>query len=109
METWEYDDAQFCVSCPQCGGILIWGTLYDWPVHLGGDPCGDYVRCKSCKTVWENIWHADYEGDEEPKWPEGCFDENMMVVGWALNGGFTNGCEGPVHASGFRQCDHGMG
>lgn len=107
-EVWEYDHTQFCQPCPKCGGILIWGDLYDWPADYGGDPCGNFMRCASCKTVWENIWDL-YPDDGEPAWPEGCFDDKDMVIGWALDGGYTNGCEGPVQVFGIRVCDSEAG
>jgi hypothetical protein len=91
-ETWEYPYAEFCCTCPKCGGILLWEQVYDWPPFLGGDYLGDVIHCKKCSTEWEY----------DASFPVGTFDDKEMLIGWSQNGYYVNGCEGPVRVDNYR-------
>jgi hypothetical protein len=44
--------APIAVPCPACGGKVWFGTDYDWPPNLGGDPIEDRCVCAGCKREW---------------------------------------------------------
>lgn len=88
-ETWEYPDGEFCRLCPKCNtGILLWMSVFDWPYFLGGEWLDQIIRCTRCGTVWEFV----------ASFPPGTFDDKENLIGWALNGYYINGCEGPIRA-----------
>lgn len=51
-ETWFKEIAYLAVPCPTCGGKVLLGNLFTWPLELGGDYIRDECLCEGCKTVW---------------------------------------------------------
>lgn len=95
-EYWHVPDSISVIPCPDCGGVVEFGQLTNWPVELGGDEIGVYLHCQQCE------WRSEtFHEDEDTDLPAEFFDQEHLLKGWSLNGRYVNGCNGPVRERGF--------
>ncbi len=88
----------YCTTpCPQCGGMVGFGDLSDWPAEHGGNHVGIYLSCSACS------WSTDVyiEDDNDRQLPDEFFDSQGQLLGWSPDGRWLNGCEGPVFDNGI--------
>lgn len=80
---WFIENAECVKLCPNCGGKLFWGDVYNWPPDRGGDWQDCEIHCHTCGRQWDS---DDLDVS----------DDQGILIGWSLDGYFVNGCEGPV-------------
>ncbi len=93
MDEYRRYDFFFAAPCPECGGQLKGGMIFNWPPECGGDPVGDLVRCDGCREEWLNYFY-ETECDTPPA--EIYSDEGGLSIGWSADGYYIFGCEGPI-------------